>query len=289
MTRKPDFRLDAKNKTSHQRDVTAAAAANQKETADMFTEFGRRSPFFASLNANGGGDDGWAREKVKEVQERFGIFAYTAKNLLNECNGDMDKIADMYNKNKRGAATAPAIAKFQLKKFKMNNAAAAPVKIQFKKNKVGFAAAAEAGRIEAAKMIEDQGLLSIRDTQRKRPAWVSDDVLYIPQSEGNDQQSIDSYLTEVDDAVERHGQAKKQRSSVFNLSSMADTLTELVISDTSGSESDTESELDASEWPDPRAPDPSFCCVCGHEFVNGPFEGTVHDDVCSLYCFGLTQ
>ena len=53
MTRKPDFRLDAKTKTSHQRDVTAAAAANQKETADMFTEFGRRSPFFASLNANG--------------------------------------------------------------------------------------------------------------------------------------------------------------------------------------------------------------------------------------------
>ena len=57
----------------------------------------------------------------------------------------------------------------------------------------------------------------------------------------------------------------------------------------SDTESDTESELDSSEWPDSRVPDPSVCYVCGYEFENGPFEGTVHDDVCSLYCFGLMQ
>ena len=45
-------------------------------------------------------------------------------------------------------------------------------------------------------------------------------------AQGNDQQSIDSYLTEVDDAVERHGQAKKQRVSAFNFSAMADGLDE---------------------------------------------------------------
>ena len=45
------------------------------------------------------------------------------------------------------------------------------------------AAAAAANRREATKMVEDQGLLCIRDAPRKRPAWVSDDVIYLTQSE----------------------------------------------------------------------------------------------------------
>ena len=69
----------------------------------------------------------------------------------------------------------------------------------------------------------------------------------------------------------------------------------VVISD---AESDTESDADAysddgdtnsddelSEWPDPDG----VCGVCNYEFENGPFKGTVHDDICSLYCFGLMQ
>ena len=47
-------------------------------------------------------------------------------------------------------------------------------------------------------------------------------------AQGNDQQSIVSYLDEVDDTVERHGPApaKKQRVSAFNFSAMADGLDE---------------------------------------------------------------
>ena len=66
----------------------------------------------------------------------------------------------------------------------------------------------------------------------------------------------------------------------------------MVISDNDISEyeSDIESELDASEWPDTRWPGPEFVCrICGYEFEDGPFEGTVHDNICSLYCFGLMQ
>ena len=58
------------------------------------------------------------------------------------------------------------------------------------------------------------------------------------------------------------------------------------------SDSDTESDDNSSEWPDPDWTGTELdgvCCVCNYEFVNGPFKGTVHDDLCSLYCFGLMQ
>ena len=48
------------------------------------------------------------------MQEIFGIFPGPAKDLLNKCEGDMNKLVPvynkMYNKNKRGAHDAPCPA-----------------------------------------------------------------------------------------------------------------------------------------------------------------------------------